>query len=121
MKQILMLGFFMLVALAKVQAQPAADPCTQRGSELMRFLKDSMGITSTQEAQIRAIQDSTCARRLEVKRRNGGNREAMQREMEVIRKNSMEQIRAVLTEEQKEVLRNKRKARNSASGIPPGL
>jgi Spy/CpxP family protein refolding chaperone len=45
----------------------------------------------------------------------------MQREMEVIRKNSMEQIRAVLTEEQKELLRNKRKARNRASGIPPGL
>lgn len=121
MRQLLIFGFMLLGGWVKVQAQPAADPCAQRGSELMRFLKDSIGITSTQEAQIRAIHDSTCARRLEVKRRTGGDREEMQREMEVIRKHSMEQIRAVLTEEQKEMLRSKRKSRNRASGIPPGL
>lgn len=104
-----------------LQAQPRGGNCAERGTVLLRYLKDSIGINAVQEARITGIHDSTCVRVQSLMKQYNGNREQAKPEMERVRKEGMEKIRAVLTEEQRAILRTKRQERNRNTGLPPGL
>lgn len=121
MRLMIIIGFWMLEGWSGLQAQPRGGNCAERGTVLLRYLKDSVGITAAQETRITAIHDSTCMRVQSIMKQNAGNREQAKPELERVRKEGMEKIRAVLTEEQKAKLRSKRQERNRNSGLPPGF
>ena len=111
----------MLTACSILTAQPPRGNCAQRGAMLLSYLKDSVGIDAAQQNRINAIHDSTCMRVQALMKQYSGNKEAAKPEIERVRREGMEQIRAVLTEEQRSRLRARRMERNRNSGIPPGL
>jgi hypothetical protein len=121
MKTIWMVCMLMPASWIGVQAQTKGRNCTERNQVFMRYLKDSVRIDANQEVRIGAIQDSTCMLIQTTLKQYAGNREAANPEIERIRKESMLKVRALLTDEQRAYIREKRKQRNKNSGIPPGL
>jgi hypothetical protein len=117
----MIIGVWMLEGWTGIQAQPPGGKCAERGAGLLRYLKDSVGITAEQELRISRIQDSTCMHVQALMKQHGGNKEQAKPELERTRREGMEKIKAVLTEEQRARLRSKRQERNRNYGIPPGL
>jgi len=120
MKMRMILTLLMLAGWAGIQAQPRQEFCAQRATTLLKFLKDSAGINTVQESRIRSILDSNCLCLQAVMKQYNGNKEQARPEMERIRREGMEQVRSVLTEEQRGYLRARRKGARGNSGMHPG-
>ena len=115
------LALLLLTACSALTAQSQRGNCAQRGVMLINYLKDSVGINAAQQIRINAIHDSTCMRIQTLVKQYNGNREMAKPEIERVRREGMEQIRTVLTEEQRKKLRARKKEESRSAGIPPGL
>ena len=76
--------------------------CAQRGAGRLQRLKDSLGLTEVQLAELRTIHADACRRSQEAIAAAGGNREAAKAQLKTIRTESKAKTMAVLTPEQRE-------------------
>lgn len=76
--------------------------CSQRGAGHLQRMKDSLGLTEVQLAELHTIHTDACRRSQEAITTAGGNREAAKAQLKTIRAESKAKTMAVLTPEQRE-------------------
>lgn len=90
---------------AAFAAKPMKNGPCARADKMYQLMKDSLNLTADQDAKIKAIHDSACARLQAAKTKSNGDKEAMKAAAKQIMAESRDATKKVLTDAQEKKLK----------------